>query len=112
MNNEECNGHPNRETYNFHLHRANDPLLYELAQQTTRAVLANSCGVDPHPNYVGELVVTAIRDAIEESADCDFVHSRTFALGAMRDIGSWWRIDDHHVGATMLAEIAEIDAHA
>ena len=110
MNNEEHNGHPNRETYAFHLHRANDRLLYELAQQTTRAVLANVN--DPHPNYVGDLVIAAIYDAIQESADCDFAQSRTFALGAMRDIGSWWRIDEHHVGATMLAEIAEMDAYA
>ena len=96
---EEYNGHPNRETWAFHLHRANDRYLYELAQSTTRAVLARVS--DPFPVYLGELVVEAIRDAVEEFA----------AIDAMRDIGSWWRIDEHHVGATMLAEIAEMDAY-
>jgi len=109
-NNDTWNGHPNRETYMFHLHRANDEFMYKIAQQKTRAVLANVN--DAHPSYVGELVVAAIRDFVEENAESDLVQDRRLALGAMRDIGSWWRIDEYHVGAAMIAEIAEVDAYA
>jgi len=110
MTDDTYNGHPNRETYMFHLHVSNDEYLQNLAHRTTRAVLANSCGVDPFPSYVGEHVVTAIRDAINEEADSGYPPAREFALGALRDIGSFWRIDESHVGAAMLRDVAEIDA--
>jgi hypothetical protein len=110
MTDDTYNGHPNRETYMFHLHVANDEYLQNLAHRTTRAVLANSSGVAPFPFYVGEIVIAAIRDAIDDNAACDYPSAREFALGAMRDIGSFWRIDESHVGAAMLRDVAEIDA--
>ena len=104
------NGHPNRETYMFHLHVSNDEGLQTLARTTTRRILASTS--NPYPHYVGEHVISAICDTLEDAVESDYANHRHLALLAIRDIGSFWRIDEGHVGAAMMRDVAEIDAHA
>jgi hypothetical protein len=96
------NGWTNRETWAFWLHVTNDEGLWGLA-----ADFARDNGRDLGSIRLGEALTEHVQEILEESASA----GNEYAWGAIRDIGSWWRIDALEIGnaARELARVWECD---
>lgn len=95
---ETYNGWKNRETWAFNLHWSNDQGLYNETLEKAHEWLEE---VGDNDYALGRRVIEHWRDFLDDYED-DFGEPLPRELRAFeKGVGSWWRIDETEVGASV-----------
>lgn len=96
------NGHPNFETWAFWTHVTQTETLLWKALTITGTLAEKDC----HPVVVGEAVVSYFKEwarfTTEDYTSNEGNDSWDDARLMLADVGSWWRIDEAHIGQHLI----------
>lgn len=95
---EEHNGHANFETWAFITHMTQTQELLNMAIYYAKPLVRDGL----HSNAVGEMIVRDFQDWAWEACA-----RNKDALLMLRDVGSFWRVDDGAVGRCLASMIQE-----
>lgn len=87
-------GFTNRETWALNRHLQGDRFLFMMACDVTASLAKR----DIHPREVGERLVAMTR-AVAYAGD-------ELGLRILRDVGSFWRVDEYELGSLWLDSVA------
>ena len=100
MSGEMSHGWANRETWAFQMILNNDERFQRDVHETAR----NLRTWNAHPRWIGEQLVRVYREwALANYAD------DSDARLLVREVGSFWRIDELEIGEAVLRDLAEIE---
>ena len=103
MSGEMSHGWANRETWAFQMILNNDERLQRDLHGSARNL--RTWKRDAHPRWIGEQLVRVYREwALANYADDS--DARTL----VREVGSFWRIDELEIGEAVLRDLAETEA--